>query len=84
MAKKQKRQVARSAAPVIRERAEVVQQSVQETPASAPRSASYTRAAPSAADFNPDYSYVKSDLKRIGILASSFIVILVVLSFFLR
>lgn len=79
MAKKQKRQVARSAAPVVRERAEVVQQSVQAAPA-----ASYTRSVPSAADFNPDYSYVKSDLKRIGILASTFIVILVALSFFLR
>jgi hypothetical protein len=36
------------------------------------------------AEFNPDYSYVKSDLKRIGILAGSFFIILVVLSFFLR
>jgi hypothetical protein len=34
--------------------------------------------------FNPDYTNVKKDLKRIGILASSFILILVVLSFFLR
>ena len=38
----------------------------------------------SAAEFNPDYSYVKKDLTRIGILAGSFFVILVVLSFFLR
>ncbi len=36
------------------------------------------------AEFNPDYTYVKQDLKRIGILAGSFFVILVVLSFFLR
>ncbi|MBA4375268.1 MAG: hypothetical protein C0401_03725 [Anaerolinea sp.] len=35
-------------------------------------------------DFNPDYSYVKKDLVRIGILAGSFFVILVILSFFLR
>lgn len=35
-------------------------------------------------EFNPDYSQVKADLKRIGILAGSFFVILVVLSFFLR
>jgi hypothetical protein len=34
--------------------------------------------------FNPDYTNVIKDLKRIGILASSFILILVVLSFFLR
>ncbi len=35
-------------------------------------------------EFKPDYSYVKTDLKRIGILAGSFFVVLVVLSFFLR
>jgi len=35
-------------------------------------------------EFNPDYTYVKKDLARIGILAGSFFVILVVLSFFLR
>ena len=37
-----------------------------------------------SSEFNPDYSYVKKDLKRIAILASSFFVILGVLSFFLR
>lgn len=35
-------------------------------------------------DFKPDYTYVKEDLKRIAYLAAGFIVILVVLSFFLR
>jgi hypothetical protein len=35
-------------------------------------------------EFNPDYTDVKTDLKRIGILAGSFITLLVVLSFFLR
>lgn len=35
-------------------------------------------------EFNPDYSPVIKDLKRIGILAASFIGLLVVLSFFLR
>ncbi len=39
---------------------------------------------PAATEFNPDYSDVKYDLKRIGILAGSFITLLVVLSFFLR
>jgi hypothetical protein len=34
-------------------------------------------------DFDPDYTYVIQDLRRIGILAGSFITILVVLSFFL-
>ncbi len=37
-----------------------------------------------AQEFNPDYSYVIADLKRIGILAASFITVLVVLSFILR
>lgn len=31
-----------------------------------------------------DYSYVIKDLRRIGILAGSFIIVLIVLSFFLR
>ena len=35
-------------------------------------------------EFNPDYSHVITDLKRIGVLAGSFIVILVALSFFLK
>ena len=34
-------------------------------------------------EFKPDYSYVMKDLKRIGILAGSFFVVLIVLSFFL-
>ena len=34
--------------------------------------------------FNPDYSYVAKDLRRIGILAGTFVGILIVLSFFLR
>lgn len=34
--------------------------------------------------FNPDYSYVFKDLKRIGMLAGSFFIILIALSFFLR
>ena len=36
------------------------------------------------AEFNPDYSTVKRDLTRIGTLAGSFIVLLVVLSFFIK
>ena len=43
-----------------------------------------TRVRASANDFNPDYSYVIKDLKRIGTLAGSFFIILVALSFFLR
>jgi hypothetical protein len=36
------------------------------------------------AEFNPDYTHVKRDLKRIGTLAGSFFVLLIVLSFFLK
>lgn len=35
-------------------------------------------------EFKPDYTYVVKDLRRIGTLAGSFFVILVILSFFLR
>jgi len=34
-------------------------------------------------DFDPDYTHVITDLKRIGVLAGSFLVILVILSFIL-
>ena len=34
-------------------------------------------------EFNPDYTTVKHDLKRIGILAGSFFALLIVLSFVL-
>ena len=35
-------------------------------------------------EFNPDYTHVIHDLKQIGVMAASFLVILVALSFFLR
>ncbi len=35
-------------------------------------------------DFNPDYSYVIKDLKRIGTLAGSFFIILIILAFILN
>ncbi len=47
----------------------------------APRSA-VSRLAPQV-EFNPDYTYIIKDLKRIGVLAGSFLVILIGLSFFL-
>ena len=40
--------------------------------------------APSSTEFNPDYTHVKRDLGRIGILAGSFFVALIVLSFFIK
>ncbi len=48
----------------------------------APKAAATSRTA--GTEFNPDYSAVKKDLKRIGLLAGSFFVILIVLSFILR
>ena len=40
--------------------------------------------APRVAEFDPDYSYVKRDLRRIGIIAGSFFVILVVMAFIIH
>ena len=47
-----------------------------------PTSASSTPA--TREEFNPDYTMVKKDLKRIGSLAGFFIIVLVALSFFLK
>lgn len=41
-------------------------------------------AASRVTEFNPDYTYIKRDLGRIGVLAGSFFVILIVLSFFIK
>ena len=38
----------------------------------------------SRTEFNPDYTHVKRDLRRIGVLAGSFFVLLIALSFFLK
>lgn len=38
----------------------------------------------SSSEFNPDYTPIIKDLKRIGILAGSFFAVLIILSFFLR
>ena len=35
-------------------------------------------------EFNPDYSTTKRELKRIGILAGGFFVVLIALSFFIK
>lgn len=42
----------------------------------------YIAPAAKANEFNPDYSTTKRELRRIGILAGTFIAILVALSFF--
>ncbi len=51
-----------------------------ETPAAAP-SRSFSRRATPAVEFNPDYTYIVKDLKRIGLMAGTFFVILIALSF---
>ena len=33
-------------------------------------------------EFNPDYSIIKRDLKRIGILAGSFLMVMIILALF--
>jgi hypothetical protein len=60
--------VARPAAPV---------------PASKPTGASIS-GRPFEREFNPDYTPVIKDLKRIGTLAGTFFILLIVLSFFLK
>ena len=47
-----------------------------------PKTASASPAA--RAEFNPDYTHVKRDLTRIGILAGTFFAVLVILSFFIK
>jgi hypothetical protein len=37
-----------------------------------------------ASEFNPDYTHIKRDLKRIGVLAGSFFALLIALSFYLK
>jgi hypothetical protein len=45
---------------------------------------SATRRFTGAVEFKPDYSHVVSDVKRIGIIAASYLIILIVLSFILN
>jgi hypothetical protein len=40
--------------------------------------------APRATEFSPDYTHIRRDSRRIGVLAGTFFVILVGLSLFLR
>jgi hypothetical protein len=42
------------------------------------------QATPVRNEFNPDYTAVKKDLRTIGSLASFFVAVLIILSFFLR
>jgi hypothetical protein len=73
MSKKQKRQGARP-----------ITTPTSQSTAAAPASGTSSFRSSLTTEFNPDYTYVKQDLKRIGILASSFVIILVVISFFIH
>ena len=78
MAKKSKRKVSQvkpAPSPQVAE--------VETVETAAPRSR-FSRRATSSTEFNPDYTYVIKDLKRIGVLAGTFFVILIALSFIIR
>lgn len=76
MSKKTKKQVRKGNATTI--------QSVEPTPGVTVTAAPASAVRATDKEFNPDYSPVIKDLKRIGALAGTFILILVALSFFLR
>jgi hypothetical protein len=78
MSKKQKRRVSQ---PIS-----TAGNAIAPNPSSPSKSVTQTqaRARSTIFEFKPDYTYVFRDMKRIGILAGSFLVILIVLSFFLH
>jgi hypothetical protein len=93
MAKKTKRKVSAVVTPAPAP--EVAEVQVAERPSAASAGAasaraasagvrSFGRRAPVAVEFNPDYTYILKDLKRIGALAGTFFVILIVLSFIIK
>jgi hypothetical protein len=78
MAKKKQRNVSRgSAAP--RGNAPVA----ASTPVERPTSYSPSRRS-AVVEFNPDYTHIINDLKRVGTLAGLFFIVLIILSFILR
>lgn len=82
MAKKTKRKVSSGMRPVVDGSTPVVESAGRDNgPASA---TAFRRTTSYSAEFNPDYTYVIKDLKRIGILAGSFLGVLIILSFFIK
>jgi hypothetical protein len=71
MSKKYKRQV----------RKEIAAPNAASTTSNSPASRATSSSLPV---FNPDYSHIVKDLRRIGLLAGTFIAILVILSFFVH
>jgi hypothetical protein len=85
MAKKQKRNVSQGAriSAVPNSSSTVSARPAAGRPPASGRPAAGGLRPSSAADFNPDYTYAKQDLKRVGVLAGSFIGALIVLYFIL-
>lgn len=79
MAKKAKRKVSTVVTPAPAP--EVMEVRTVDAPASSSPRGFGRRA--TTTEFNPDYTYVMKDLKRIGTLAGTFFVILIALSFIL-
>lgn len=78
MAKKQNKKYSRSTSASAQQPAPAAVMAAQDT--KAPR---ISRRIIEDTDFNPDYTPVIRDLKRIGILAGSFFIVLLALSFIL-
>ena len=82
MPKKSKRKVSQVSRPSVTSETAPEVTEVAATGASTTRS-SFSRRT-TTAEFNPDYSYVIKDLKRIALLAGTFFVILIALSFIIN
>ena len=82
MAKKYKRNVSQSASRQVPTGDKADGKPSASVPTEKAGSSPYSRR--SVAEFNPNYDYVIKDLKRIGTLAGSFFVILIILSFILN
>lgn len=78
MSKKYKRQVRKEKAAPTRT------DTTSPVASSTPTTASSRQQSTSQPAFNPDYTYVIKDLRRIGLLVGTFVTILVILSFILR
>ena len=81
MAKKTKRKVSSGMRPVVTAGSEMLEAAPSTNGSATPisrRTTSYST------EFNPDYSYVVKDLKRIGMLAGTFLAILIILSFIIN
>ncbi len=81
MAKKTKRKVSAVVTPSPAPEVMSVRTVENQAPAAASSRSFSRRATPAAVEFNPDYTYIIKDLKRIGIMAGTFFVILIALSF---